>query len=448
MMPVPSARHSEVVEASADVVRRLRPTSPVPLAVLGLLVFLQLVSPASAWSWSLVALGSLLALSYLWARVLRDRVAATRTVLGTWVVAGDELGERFTLTNRSILPAVWVRVVDHSAVPGYSAGRVETVDGNTERTWVYRGTCRRRGVFRLGPWDLQTGDPFGFFTVTQHYPTFSTVMVYPRPSYLPDLELPRGGASGRARSAERAAAETITPAEIRDYRPGDSLRRVHWPSSAHHDRLLVREFDREPTGDVWLVLDMNAAAQAGHDAEATQEYGVILAASLAAQLLRGGERRAVGLLVSGRRPAWIAPGRGPAQEWQILEALAEAEPGSERSLAALLEDLGSSLGSGRTLVLITPSQDIAWVGALLPLAARGNAPAVLLLDATTFDPPCGSAEALAGLRGLLARQRVTTYVLAQGFPFKPVDRIRRHRTVLRTLSATGRVIAVDVEEEV
>jgi uncharacterized protein (DUF58 family) len=360
------------MEASDDVVRRLRLTSPLPLAVLGLLLFLQLVSPASAWSWSLVALGSLLALSFVWARILRDRVTGTRTVLGTWVVAGDELSERFTLTNRSILPAIWARVVDHSAVPGYSAERVETVDGNAERTWTYTGTCQRRGVFRLGPWDLQMGDPFGFFAVTQHYPAFTTIMVYPRASYLPDLELPRGGASGRARSAQRAAAETITPAEIRDYQQGDSLRRVHWPSSAHHDRLLVREFDREPTGDVWLVLDMDAAAQAGHDAEATQEYGVILTASLAAQLLRGGERRAVGLLVSGHKPAWIAPARGPAQVWQILRALAEAEPGNERSLASLLEDLGSSLGSGRTLVLITPSQDIAWVGALLPLIARGT----------------------------------------------------------------------------
>jgi uncharacterized protein (DUF58 family) len=374
-------------------------------------------------------------------------------------------------------------------------------------------------------------------------------MVYPRASRLPDFDLPRGASSGRARSAERSAAETINVSEVRDYRPGDSLRRVHWPATAHHDRLLVREFDREPTGDLWLILDLDAAVQAGHGAEATAEYAVVLAASLASQLLRSGERRAVGLLVSGRNPALLPPSRGPAQLWQILAALTEAEPGggdartgarsheavgwrraldalrgrevhgpdgmpalpqhsgSERApghgavesgpamgavaggirpwwahtqallralaasrrdgtggaepgvsdsatatprrpLSGILEDLGRTLGSGRTLVIITPSQDPAWVGPLLPLIARGNAPVVLLLDATTFDPPTGSQEALAGLRALLGGQRIPVYVLAQGFPFEPIERIRRRRRTLETLPGTGRVIAREIEEEV
>jgi uncharacterized protein (DUF58 family) len=436
------------MDSSDAVVRRLHPASPLPFVVLAVLAFLQIISPASAWSWMLAGLGVLLALSYFWARQLRDRITGKREVLGTWVVAGDELSERFTLVNTGILPAVWARVCDHSEVPGYSAGRVETVDGNGRRSWTYTGVCRRRGVFRLGPWDLQMADPFGFFEVTQQYPAVTTIMVYPRASYLPDIELPRGGASGRARSAERAASETITVAEIRDYNPGDSLRRVHWPATAHHNRLLVREFDREPTGDLWLILDMDAAVQAGTEAEATQEYGVILAASLAAQLLRGGERRAVGLLISGRNPAVLPPTRGPAQLWQILRALTEAEPGSERTLAGVLADLTSTLGSGRTLVLITPAQDIGWVGALMPLIARGNAPVALLLDATTFNPPCGTVEGLEGIRAVLAQQHIPTFVLAQGFPFQPIDRIRRHRRVLQTLAGTGRVISVDVEEEV
>jgi len=98
--------------------------------------------------------------------------------------------------------------------------------------------------------------------------------------------------------------------------------------------------------------------------------------------------------------------------------------------------------------VITPSADPAWVAPLLPLAARGNAPTAVLLDACTFDPPRGDGVGLLGLRDLLARQRIPSYVLAQGFPFRPVERIRRQRREVRTLSGFGRVVTADVAEEI
>jgi uncharacterized protein (DUF58 family) len=188
--------------------------------------------------------------------------------------------------------------------------------------------------------------------------------------------------------------------------------------------------------------------QAGQAAEATQEYGVILAASLAAQYAREGERRAVGLLTSGQKPALLAPGRGQAQLWRILRALAEAEPAPGQPLARVLDDLSRTLGSGLTLVVITPSQDASWVASLLGLSDRGNAPAALLLDGSTFDPPCGTQAGLAGIQSLLVSQRIPHYVMARGFPFRPIERIRRQRRELKTLAGTGRVIEVSIEEEV
>lgn len=436
------------MEASDSVVCRLRPTSWLPFIAWILLLFMQLISPARVWSWSLVGLGLMLIISYWWARNLRDHVTIARQVIGTWVVAGDELAEQFTLTNRSRVPVLWAEVRDHSAVPGYSGNRVESVGTEAQRRWTYAGVCERRGVFRLGPWDLRMADPFGFFEVIQHYPSTTTIMVYPRASYLPDLELPRGRASGRATTSQRSPAETINVGGLRDFVPGDTLRRVHWKASARHDRLMVREFDREPSGDLWLIVDMDAGVQAGHAAEATQEYAVVLAASLAAQYARQGERRAVGLLISGQKPALLPPGRGQAQLWRILQALAEAEPAPGQPLAQVLDDLARTLGSGLTLVVITPSQDPAWVGSLLGLLERGNAPAALLLDGPSFDPPCGTQAGLAGVRSLLVSQRIPHYVMAQGFPFRPIERIRRQRRELKTLSGTGRVIEVSVEEEV
>lgn len=436
------------MEPAADAVRRLRPTSPWPFVAWGALLVTQLVSPDRVWSWLLVGLGLMIAVAYVWARQMRDRVSATRRVFGAWVVAGDRLREQWTLANSGALPVLWARISDHSQVPGYQVDRVETAPSSGERAWSTSGVCQRRGVFRLGPWDVEMGDPLGFFRVTHHHPEVSTIMVYPRASRLPDLDLPRGRAPGRASSADRAAEETILVGGLRAYAPGDPLRRIHWKASARHDDFMVREFDREPSGDLWLILDMDADVQAGAEAEATQEYAVILAASLAAQFLRQGERRAVGVLLSGRNPTLLPPGRGQGQLWRILEALALAEPATGTTLEALLRQSGPTLGSGRTLVILTPSQDAGWVAPLIPLMARGNTPSAVLLDATTFEPPQGSADALLGLRGLLSQQRIPSVTIEKGFPFSPIDKIKRRVTEARTLSGFGRVIQVEVEEEV
>lgn len=435
-------------EPSGPAARQLRPTSVLPFASWALLLVLQLVSPDKVWSWLLVALSFLIGIAYGWACMLRDQVNATRRTLGTWVVVGDQIREQFTLINGGLLPVLWARVHDRSDAPGYHVDRVETASPGDRRTWHTFGMCQRRGVFHLGPWDLEMGDPLGFFRVMHRYGESATIVVYPRASHLPAIELPRGRAPGRSTSSDRALEDTMLVGGSRDYAPGDPLRRVQWKASARHDRLIVHEFDREPSGDLWLILDLHATVQAGQEAESTVEYGIILTASLAAQFLRQGERRAVGLATSGRAPIVIPPARGQAQMWTILEALALAEPSSDVPLADLLRQAGPILGTGRSLVILTPSQDPAWVASLLPLMAAGNAPTALLLDATTFDPPAGSAGAMMGLRGLLAQQRVPSTVLSQGYPFRPIDKIRRQRTEWRMLSGSGRVIRVEVEEEV
>lgn len=433
----------------ADLVsRRMKPVSLLPFLAWLALLAMQLISPDRAWSWPLVGLSVTLLVSYVWARSLRDRVTGARHTLGTWVVAGDVLQERFVLRNDGHLPVLWAEVRDRSEVPGYRVDRVETAGVASEHTWTSTGVCQRRGVFNLGPWQLEMRDPLGLFRVMHYYPTTTTIVVYPRAAHLPHLELPRGRAPGQASSAQRSASETMLVGGIRDYQPGDSLHRVHWPTTARHARLMVREFDREPSGDLWLVVDMDAAVQAGEGGEATQEYAVILAASLASQYVRQGERRGVGLLMAGRRPQYLAPGHGQAQLWRILQALTEAEPDVGTSLENLLAQSGPSLGSGRTVALITPSQDPAWVAPLLPLVGRGNAPAAVLLDATTFSPPNGSADGFIGLRSLLAQQRIPSYVVTQGFPFRSTERIRRVTQKLRALPGTGRVIQVEVAEEV
>ena len=431
---------------SAGIRRTVRVRSRLPFVVLGLLLVNQIFNPARIWVGIMLGLGALLLLCYVWARALREGLDAQRTVRGSWVLAGDTLSELFTVENRSGMPALWVEVLDHSNLPGYHPDWVAYVDVNGRQSYRTEGRCQRRGVFTLGPWELRSGDPLGIFETRVAYPDVRSIMVYPRAMVLPDLRLPRGIAPGPARTQRRSNQTTTTVATVRPYEPGDPLRAIHWRQTARQGEFMVKQFDIEPSGDLWIVLDLDAAVQAGEGADSTLEYAITLVASLATQMLA--ENRRVGLAAPGYQ---APPQSGQLQLWRILEGLAQAEATPGYSLARLLSDLRPVSGRGRTIVAVTPSTDAAWSGELLQLAGQGNAPAALLLDAASFlaadDPQREErAGALAGLRGLLQQHGIASHLIDRSFVFRPVVEITRTRTELRTLSAFGRVISVDVEE--
>jgi hypothetical protein len=143
------------------------------------------------------------------------------------------------------------------------------------------------------------------------------------------------------------------------------------------------------------------------------------------------------------------PGRGHL--WQLLHALTHAETAEGWPLAKVLEQVRPDIGRGRTVLVITPSSQTDWVGELLQYQRRDITTAALLLDAASFTPSSAGGETegdLAGLQNLLADYGVFSRTITQGYPFTPLIAIKRKRRVLKTLFGTGRVIAVEMEEEV
>src|SRR5438067_11879339 len=117
---------------------------------------------------------------------------------------------------------------------------------------------------------------------------------------------------------------------------------------------MVREFELDPTADIWIVLDLNAEAHAGSGLESTEEYAVTAAASLARHLLDQG--RAVGLV---SQSATLPADRGPRQAERVLEVLALVTARSQLTLSALLSDEPSRFARSPTLAGIIPSTDEA-----------------------------------------------------------------------------------------
>ena len=189
------------------------------------------------------------------------------------------------------------------------------------------------------------------------------------------------GQAGEGRHQAPALEQAVHAAGVREFLPGDSLRRIHWPTTARRDEPFVRLFDSTPESNWWILLDMDRQVQAGEGQGATEEHGVILAASLADRGLRAG--KAVGLSTHGQELVWLPPRLGADQRWDILRALALVRAGP-CSLAELLASTGSGLHQRCGLVIITPDVEGCWIEPMVRLARRGIVPTVLLLDRGSF----------------------------------------------------------------
>lgn len=404
-------------------------------ALVGLLLVLQLVVPYRGWQILLVGLGGAWLLSYLWARSLARRLRLTREMRFGWAQVGDQMVERFRLFNDGWAPALWVELVDHSTLPDYHAGRGVSVDSRHSIRWHSEAACTRRGLFTLGPTSLLTGDPFGLYTVTLHYPASLPLMVLPPIVPLPTIEVSPGGRAGEGRPRANAPERTISAASVREYAPGDSLRWIHWRTTARHDSLFVRLFDGAPAGDWWILLDMEKYVQVGKGPDATEEHAVILAASLADRGLRS--RQAVGLAAHGEQLVWLPPRGGKAQRWKILRALALVSLG-RRPLGELLARMRSTLGRRTSLIIITPTMDTAWIEALVHLLRLGAIPTVLLLDPVSF----GGTGNLNLTQTLLTDLGVAHYVIARDLLDRPEARPGQQWRWGRPVSRTGRAVPV------
>ncbi len=329
------------------------------------------------------------AVSYLMGWLMLGGLTCER-ILPLSVTAGETVGVSYRLGNTSRLPKFYLLVRDKlprgvqfsPAPPPLVLSLWPGEEGETH----CRVEARRRGVFPLGPAQVYSTDPLGLQTFSQKMPVVSELTVYPALIPLRDSWL-RGAASqgwrGQSSALTRGAGDDFYG--VREYQPGDELRRVHWRTTARTGVLAVTEYAQGVTLDVLVALDLarDAYTGTGEDEGSALECAVTLVATLLQDLLQHGH--SVRLLTQTISPEDSLPAARIDEMPRFLDLLARAQADSPQTLASALREDQSGRAQTATLVVVTPDfSNPPLLGFLEEWTTRGGQHFGLALDAGSF----------------------------------------------------------------
>jgi uncharacterized protein (DUF58 family) len=222
---------------------------------------------------------------FVWAQA-SVRGLEVRRVLPRLAVAGIPAEVVIEMTNNGGQPRFGTLGYDlHGKVtPGrdYSPVAFLTAQPGTAVTSSYALTPLRSGVYSVGPLYLYGGDPFGFYKCWRKAAGESELTVLPSPVA---FRLPRLRSASLLAQDELetvpVAGESTEFMGVREYRPGEPLKRLHWPTSARLGRLISRQFELNVSASVSVLLILSPGMRRGAFADNAREYALRMVAGLA-----------------------------------------------------------------------------------------------------------------------------------------------------------------------
>lgn len=332
-------------------------------------------------------------LAWYWSRRSLSQVTYERKLQYRRAFPGELVQSQVRVENRKWLPILWMRISDRwpSAVGPVDLNDLQPSHrqdfGFYNLVLAMRGyartvrsnplTFRLRGIHTIGPARGVSGDPFGLFVQEEReLGAADRVIVFPDIVPLPDFGLRPDDPFGE-RATPRPLFEDISrPMGIRDYRPEDGFRRIHWPATARVGELQTKIY--QPVRGLDLIVCLNASTFPHHwegtDPEMLEAL-IRTAASLVVESFELGYR--VGLLSNGSiahsgQAFRIQPSRNRNHLANVLEALAGLTPLVTAPFERYLIDQAPRMEYGSVLAVVTAVIPLPLQEVLLRLHARNR----------------------------------------------------------------------------
>jgi uncharacterized protein (DUF58 family) len=353
----------------------------------------------------------------LWSRRGLADVHYTRRLARDRLEWGDETSLTVSIWNRRRMPLAWLRADDAASVGVVVAERPLVLSGSGDRVlrnvWTlapfervvreFHVTADRRGVFELGPVSLGVGDLFAREAAAEERELVDRFLVRPRTVAAPIL-LSEDRLGGEDRALRGLAEDPARFAGIREYAPGDPIRRIHARASARLGRPVVKRFEPSRDREVLIALDVQTTSgpawDVDYDTDAVEAL-YVTAGSIARSLL--GARAAVGLIAAGysgveSRYARLPVSAAPGQAERVLDLLARLSSHPSAPFERLLGIVARTVRPGTTVVVLTTRDPAPFIAHLRGIKRSGATVLVVTCG------PNGPADAVrARTAGLAAR---------------------------------------------
>jgi len=298
--------------------------------------------------------------------------------------------------------------------------------------------CERWGAFTVGPLLVRARDLLGLRSWEGSAGEAQRLRVYPSEETLRSLVPPLETQVFAGNQVSRASGEGIEFADLREWQPGDRLRRVNWRATALRRELWVNEQHLERNTDVVLFLDTFAEVRV--EGRSTNDRAVRAAATLAHAYLQRRDR--VGLVGFGGFLSWLVPASGTRQLYTIVDTLLTSSIVHSYALRDVDVLPPRTLPPQALVLAITPLLDSRIAAALLNLRARGYD--LIVVEVSPVElvlPDPGSEAGLAhrlwglsreALRWRYERVGVPVVTWREGVPLAvPLEEVNAFRHLAR-----------------
>ena len=322
-------------------------------------------------------------LSVAYARVRRPLRMINRSLKPQQVHVGDECQVRLELSNPGLIRTPVVRLADDISFSTKSSTSsfqspdllVAPVRTGERLTVAYRLPTEERGRVVVGPLTLTVADPLSMSARHVQLGTQAEALVYPSVQPIgPPPRLPGSSFDAVRRSPMAQSGDELYG--LRPFQRGDDPRRIHWRSSAHHDELIVRQFEEFSHTHTTVLLDTRSAlldTETGTEADNGRFEAMV---SAAASICRASQRRGDQIRLTTTADFDSGFGADSAHLHKIYEHLALVSP-DIGSLIGAVEQLGREHGGG-LLVAVAAAVDGTEPRSLMPLGSQFNSKTVVL----------------------------------------------------------------------
>ena len=326
-----------------------------------------------------VATGFLLvaAVAWMWVRLANRPFRVRRGWGDNEHVEGDDVPVVVELdASASVLPAA-ATLIERVGRLGEQRHGLRRNGRRLSLRYVLEGLPRGRYAFE--DVRVEIADPFGLESVSVPLPAPGALLVYPR---LVRLERLFSESGAHAHDGRRLLLRRHSGFElhgVREYEQGESLRRVHWRSTARRGQLMVKELEDAPRDEIAVLLDADASAVVGE----SFDMQVRAAGSILESYVRRG-RRAVLVVNSERRD--VQQVHSPAADWRrSLELLAAAEPTGRGSLGRLLAEHDGPAARALELAVVTARLEPGLVDRLVQRALSRRKVSLVYVNPASFN---------------------------------------------------------------